>query len=123
MSSQRVPASILPADTELLDVPTYADRLGVPVTRVFDMIGDHKLIAVVGENNTRYIPANFLSAKQTTNKFVPGVIALLADGGYSDREILDFLFTTDDTLPGRPIDALHGHLAREVMRRAQAMAF
>ena len=26
-------------------------------------------------------------------------------------------------LPGRPVDALHGHGAREVIRRAQAMAF
>lgn len=54
---------------------------------------------------------------------MPGVIALLSDGGYNDREILEYLFTPDDSLPGRPIDALHGHLAREVMRRAQAMAF
>lgn len=123
MSSQRVPASILPTDTELLTVPEYAEKLGIPVTRVFDMLGDHKLIGVVGEDKIQRIPAAFLSKKQTTNKFVPGIIALLADGGFSDTEILTYLFNEDETLPGRPIDALHGHLAREVMRRAQAMAF
>lgn len=123
MSSQRVPASILPADTELLTVAEYAEILGVPVTRVFDMVGDHKLICVVDEDNIQKIPAAFLSKKQTTNKFVPGVIALLADGGFNDQEIISYLFSEDETLPGRPIDALHGHLAREVMRRAQAMAF
>ena len=48
---------------------------------------------------------------------------MLADGGYNDEEILAFLYTEDDTLPGRPIDALHGQKAREVIRRAQAMAF
>ena len=74
-------------------------------------------------NKIQRIPAAFLSKKQTTNKFVPGIIALLADGGFSDTEILTYLFNEDETLPGRPIDALHGHLAREVMRRAQAMAF
>ncbi|MDO5097897.1 MAG: Rv2175c family DNA-binding protein [Corynebacterium sp.] len=122
MSSQPVSASILPAGTKLLSVPDYAEQLGVPVTRVFDMIGEHKLICV-SDNGSKRIPADFLSHKNTTNKFVPGVIALLADGGYNDAEILTFLFTEDPSLPGRPIDALHGHLAREVMRRAQAMAF
>lgn len=112
----------MPADEPVLSVPEYAERLGVPVTRVFDALGDHKLIAVV-DNGVKKIPEAFLSAKNTTNKFVPGVIALLADGGYSDAEILHYLFTEDDSLPGRPIDALHGHLAREVMRRAQASAF
>lgn len=120
VSSQQVPVSILPADTELLSVPEYAERLGVPVTRVFDLLGEHKLICVYAEGKKR-IPANFLSVKGTTNKFVPGVIAVLTDGGYTDEEIFRFLFTEDDSLPGRPIDALHGHLAREVMRRAQAM--
>ena len=87
------------------------------------MVGDHKLICVVDEDNIQKNPAAFLSKRQTTNKFVPGVIALLADGGFSDQEIVTYLFSEDETLPGRPIDALHGHLAREVMRRAQAMAF
>ena len=68
------------------------------------------------------MPARFLDEDGQLNRFVPGAIALLSDGGYSDAEILDYLFTEDDSLPGRPVDALHGHLAREVMRRAQAMA-
>lgn len=123
VSNQPVPSHVLPPGTVLLTVPEYAERLGVAVTKVFDMLGEHKLIAVVGEDKIKQIPAAFLSDKGTTNKFVPGVIALLADGGYSDEEILTFLFNEDDTLPGRPIDALHGHLAREVMRRAQALGF
>ena len=48
---------------------------------------------------------------------------MLYDGGFTEEEILAYLFTPDDSLPGRPIDALHGHGAREVIRRAQAMAF
>ena len=73
----------------------------------------------------RRIPARFLGGDARhgeINRFVPGVIALLADGGWRDDEILDYLFTEDESLPGRPVDALHGHLAREVMRRAQALA-
>lgn len=115
-------AAVLPPDTQLLSVPEFADHLGIKVTRVYDMLRERKLICV-RKDGTRYLPADFLSEKSTMNKFVPGIIALLIDGGYSDTEIFRYLFTNDETLPGRPIDALHGHLAREVMRRAQAMAF
>ncbi|MGV0395216.1 Rv2175c family DNA-binding protein [Corynebacterium uberis] len=107
---------------KLLPLAEVAERLGVVVTRVMDLLNDHKLIAVRNAG-VRVVPEAFLGEKNTVNRFVPGVIALLSDGGYNDREILEYLFTPDDSLPGRPIDALHGHLAREVMRRAQAMAF
>lgn len=113
---------VLPAEEPCISIPEYAERIGVAVTRVFDKLGEHQLLAVM-EDGIKKIPEAFLTPKNTTNRFVPGVIALLADGGYSDEEIFRFLFTEDDTLPGRPIDALHGHLAREVMRRAQASAF
>ena len=55
-------------------------------------------------------------------KGVPGVLTVLHDGGYDDREMLAWLFTADDTLPGRPIDALRENRGSEVKRRAQAMA-
>ena len=56
-------------------------------------------------------------------KGVPGLLTLLHDGMYDDREILGWLFTPDDSLPGRPIDALRENRGAEVKRRAQAMAF
>jgi hypothetical protein len=114
----------LPAGEETLTVPDVAERLGVQVTRVFDDLNQHRLIAVE-QDGVRLIPARFLGGDARhgeINRFVPGVIALLADGGWRDDEILDYLFTEDESLPGRPVDALHGHLAREVMRRAQALA-
>ncbi|ALC06357.1 hypothetical protein CDES_09860 [Corynebacterium deserti GIMN1.010] len=123
MSSNNASYEALPVDEPLLTLPEVAERLDVVVTKVMDLVNEHRLIAV-RRDGVRYIPEAFLSTKkESTNRFIPGVIALLADGGFSDEEILKFLFTEDDTLPGRPIDALHGHLAREVMRRAQAMAF
>ncbi|ALF57813.1 Rv2175c family DNA-binding protein [Corynebacterium pseudotuberculosis] len=122
MSNNNVSRSALPENESLLTVPDYAERVGLPVTRVFDLLGEHKLICV-HDNGVRKIPEAFLSVKGTTNKFVPGVIALLSDGGFTDEEIFHYLFTEDESLPGRPVDALHGHLAREVMRRAQAAAF
>lgn len=111
----------LPAGERVLNVPETAELLGVLVTRVMDDLNSHRLVAVQVDG-VRQIPARFFTDGGEVNRFIPGLIALLADGGYSDEEILEFLFTGDDSLPGRPVDALHGHLAREVMRRAQAMA-
>ena len=70
----------------------------------------------------KFIPARLLG-EDGLSKFVSGAITVLSDGGFDDEEILSFLFTEDETLPGRPVDALHGQKAREVIRRAQAMAF
>ncbi|MFV8380807.1 Rv2175c family DNA-binding protein [Corynebacterium hindlerae] len=113
---------VLPADEPVLSVPDFAEKMGVVVTRVMHLLRDHQLIAVT-RDGVKYIPARFLSDDGQLVKFVPGVIALLSDGGFTDDEILRYLFTEDDSLPGRPVDALHGHLAREVMRRAQSMGF
>jgi len=68
-------------------------------------------------------------------KSLPGLLMVLRDGGYRDTEIVRWLFTPDPSLTvtrdgsrdaisnARPIDALHAHQAREVLRRAQAMAY
>jgi len=120
-NSDVTPLETLLADEPMLTLPETSERLGVVVTRVHDLLNDNKLIAHVRDGK-RYIPAALFGADGTSGKFVPGVITLLTDGGYSDEEILRFLFTEDDSLPGRPVDALQGQLAREVLRRAQAMA-
>ncbi|AKK11473.1 hypothetical protein CUTER_07420 [Corynebacterium uterequi] len=109
------------ADEELLTLGEVAERLSVPVTKVGDVLNAHKLAAVTIDGR-RYIPAALL-AEGRLSKFVAGAITVLIDGGYDDEEILAYLFTEDETLPGRPIDALHGHGAREVIRRAQAMGY
>lgn len=107
---------------ELLTFPEVAEKLGLAVTRVHDLVHARKIIAWRTADGVRVIPAAFFNAKNQINKYVSGVLTVLGDGGYSDEEILRHLFSSDDSLPGRPIDALHGHLAREVIRRAQAMA-
>lgn len=112
---------VLPADAEILALPDVAERLGIVVTRVHDLLRDGHLLAI-RRDGVVYVPALLLD-EDSVSRHVPGLISVLRDGGYGDAEILDYLYTEDDSLPGRPVDALHGHLAREVMRRAQAMAF
>ncbi len=111
----------VPAGESVIAIPDAAERMGVVVTKVMDLLNNGQLLAI-RLDNVRYIPEMFFTEDGDLNKFVPGVISLLSDGGYSSQEILEYLYEADDSLPGRPVDALHGHLAREVMRRAQAMA-
>lgn len=47
---------------------------------------------------------------------------MLRDDRFTDAEILEWLFTADDTLPGTPVQALSENRGTEVKRRAQALA-
>ncbi len=113
---------VLDAEVSLLDLPTVADKLGISVTRVHQLLREHQLLAIK-RNRVVGVPAAFFGADGNVLKQLPGLIAVLRDGGYTEGEIVRWMFTEDDSLPGMPIEALHGHLAREVLRRAQAMAF
>ncbi len=81
------------------------------------------------------IPQIFFTSDGEVVKSLPGLLMVLRDGGYQDTEIVRWLFTPDPSLTvtrdgsrdalnnARPVDALHAHQAREVLRRAQAMAY
>jgi Rv2175c C-terminal domain of unknown function len=111
-----------------IPVPDIADRLGVLVTRVHQMIRDRALLGVRSGGVLR-VPAEFIDARMVSGatagvvKGLPGTIRLLSDAGYTDQEIIDWLFAEDDSLPGRPIIALRENRGREVHRRAQAAGF
>lgn len=108
---------------EWLDWSQAADQLGVSVSKVRQLIREHQLAAVVPAPGAgQQVPAALLQDGLVV-KGVPGVLTLLHDGGYDDRQAIAWLFTHDDTVPGRPIDALRENRGAEVKRRAQAMAF
>jgi len=108
---------------EWLDWGQASDLLGVSVSKVRQLIREHQLAAVVPSPGAgQKVPAALIMDGQIV-KGVPGVLTVLHDGGYDDREALTWLFTADDTVPGRPIDALRENRGSEVKRRAQAMAF
>jgi Rv2175c C-terminal domain of unknown function len=95
-----------------------ARRLGVPTSKVRQLARDHQLVMAADGR----VPALLLDAEGLV-KGVPGTLTLLADAGYDEIEALRWLFTADDSLPGRPIDALRADRGREVRRRAQALGF
>jgi len=108
--------------TDWLDWKAAAAALGLSVTRVRTLIREHHLAAAVPSPGAgQQVPAALLMDGEIV-KGVPGLLTLFSDGGWDDREKLTWLFTPDDSLPGRPIDALRENRGSEVKRRAQALA-
>lgn len=112
---------VLDPEVEVLPLPDVAERLGLPVTKVRQALRDGQLVAI-RRAGILYVPAVFLTDDGVIVKGLPGTITVLADAGFSPDEMVRWLFTADDSLPGRPIDQLRATGAREVKRRAQALA-
>ncbi|MFF3766824.1 Rv2175c family DNA-binding protein [Streptomyces sp. NPDC001922] len=105
-----------------LTLPDIAERLGVEVTRVRQLVKEGQLIAVRrGENRVLQVPADFIGDGRVV-KGLAGTLTLLKDDGFTDEEMLEWLFTPDPTLPGTPAQALRENRGTEVKRRAQALA-
>ncbi len=125
---------VLDPDEPVFHVAEVAEMLGIAVTKVHQQLRDGHLVAV-RRGGVVVIPQAFFSGSGHVVKSLPGLLAVLRDGGYHDTEILRWLFTADESLRltydgskdvqanGRPVDALHAHQAREVIRRAQALAY
>lgn len=112
-------AALVPA---WLDWAGAAEELGVSVSRVRTMVREHQLAqAVPTPGEPPQVPAEFLQDGAVV-KGLPGLLTVLHDTGYDDRECIAWIFRDDD-LPGRPIDALRENRGSEVKRRAQALGF
>jgi hypothetical protein len=112
---------VLDPGVEVLALPEVAERLGQPVTKVRQALRDGQLVAV-RRDGVLCVPAEFIDSDGVIVKGLPGTINVLADAGFAPDEMVRWLFTPDETLPGRPIDALRATGGREVKRRAQALA-
>ena len=99
-----------------------AQILGVSPAKVRTMVKAHELAAAVpAPGSAPGVPAAFLDDGFVV-KGLQGLLTVLHDAGYDDRECIAWLFLDAD-LPGRPIDALRENRGSEVKRRAQAMGF
>jgi hypothetical protein len=114
---------MLDPQVPVLPLPDVAQRLGQPMTRVHRMLREGQLLAV-RRDGVPAVPADFLAdGEPAVVKHLQGTLTVLRDAGFSDEEMLRWLFTPDDTLPGTPIGALRSDRSREIRRRAQALAF
>ena len=125
---------VLDPDEPIYDLPRVAELLGVPVSKVQQQLREGHLVAVRRAEGV-VVPQVFFTNSGEVVKSLPGLLTILHDGGYQETEIVRWLFTPDPSLTitrdgtrdainnARPVDALHAHQAREVVRRAQAMAY
>jgi len=120
VSERPVAPAVAADELKALSIPEVAQRLGVAVSRVHQLVRDGHLLAI-RRNGALAIPEEFLG-DDTVIKGLAGTITVLWDGGYEDQEIVRWLFEDDPSLPGTPIEALRGNRGREIKRRAQAMA-
>jgi hypothetical protein len=132
----RIPSAddVLDPGEAVYDLPDVAALLGVPVTKVHQQLREGHLIAV-RRDGVVVVPKVLFDDTGHVVKPLAGLLVVLHDGGYRDTEIVRWLFTPDPSLTiskdgttqpqanARPVDALHSHQAREVVRRAQAMAY
>ena len=107
---------------ELLTFPAVAEALGLPVTRVHQLVRDGHLVAVSNEAGVRCVPATLVQDGSVV-KSLPAVITVLRDARFADTEIVDWLHRADDSLPGSPIEALRANRGSEVKRRAQVAGY
>jgi hypothetical protein len=105
---------------EWLSVDDVAERLGVVPSRVHVMARNSEL--VIAGRRRAWVPALFIDGPAVV-KGLPGTLTLLKDAGYDPVESVVWLYTADDSLPGRPVDALCENRGTEVRRRAQALGF
>ncbi|MDO5646086.1 MAG: Rv2175c family DNA-binding protein [Dermabacter sp.] len=106
-----------------LALPDIATILDIPVTRVHRLIEEGALVDVRrGTPVVRSVPADFLLEHEVV-PHLPGTLTLLRDQGLSDVELIEWLFTEDDSLPGTPISHLRRGQRGEVRRRAQSLGF
>ncbi|MDN5600229.1 MAG: Rv2175c family DNA-binding protein [Brachybacterium sp.] len=107
---------------EWLPLPDVAERLDVEVSRVRRLIEEGQLVSLRrGSPVVRKVPA-LMVGEDGLIPHLAGTITILRDGGFDDEELLAWLFTEDETLPGRPIDHLRRGQRGEVRRRALALA-
>lgn len=105
-----------------IDWAAAAQQLEVTVAKVRTMIRDHELAAAVPAPGAgQQVPADLIQDGLPV-KGLPGLLTVMHDNGYDDRECIAWLYLDQD-LPGRPIDALRENRGTEVKRRAQAMGF
>ena len=106
-----------------LTVPEVAERLGVEVTRIRQLLREGKLIGLRPDGGGPLrVPADFVAGGAVL-KGLAGTLTLLHDAGYSPEAAVRWLYQPDDSLPGTPVQALVENRGTEVKRRAQAVAF
>ncbi|MCD4549495.1 MULTISPECIES: Rv2175c family DNA-binding protein [unclassified Schaalia] len=110
---------------EFLSVDEAARRLGVEARKIKQFVRDHLVLCVKDTSGKQAIPADMLVLGEYGWELLynlPGTLTLLADGGFSPQESLEWLYRVDDELGQTPMSALREGRHHRVNAIASALA-
>ena len=109
--------------SDWLTLPDLAELIDLPLSKVRQLLREGRLVAVGrGDPPVKMVPVEFVADGKLV-KGLAGALTVLRDAGYDDAEALRWLFTEDEAIPGRPVDAMAAGRDTAVKRRAQVLAF
>ena len=114
------------ADMTLASMDEACRLLGIEERRLKQLIRDRVLIEGRGADGRRGIPRDVIVKGANGWEplaFLQGTLTLLADDGFTSDESLDWLYTLQEELGERPIDALVSGRHHRVNRIASTLAF
>jgi hypothetical protein len=109
-----------PDIADWLTIPDLADALDETPGRVRRLLDEHFLIGS-RRNGAFAVPAAFVVDGRPLPS-LRGTIIVLQDVAFSDDEVIDWLFTEEETLGRTPIAALRDGHKSEVRRIARTLA-
>lgn len=109
-----------PTAIEWLTMPDLVERLDEPLGRVRRMISEQYLVGST-RNGVFGVPSQFIVDGHPLSS-LRGTIIVLTDAGFSDDEVIDWLFSEDDELGRTPIAALLDGHKSAVRRVARTLA-
>lgn len=108
------------APTQWLTVAEAAEKLQLKPSAVVRETRGGWLVGV-RRNKELQIPAELVTTDERVAKHLGGILTVLRDHGFDDDELIEWLYSHDETLDAVPIELLYTDRAREVKRRAQAL--
>ena len=111
---------------EWLTLPDLAESLGIEVGKARGLVSDRHVVGIKrGERTTFQVPAVFVlpdvEGRPGVIPTLRGTIMVLSDAQFTEVEILEWLFTPNDELGERPVDALIDGKRAAVRRVAQTL--
>ena len=113
-------------DITVLSTEEVCRLLGMEERRLKQLIRDRVLIEARGDDGVRGVPQEVLVKGANGWEplpFLQGTLTLLADDGFTAEEAAAWLYTVQDELGERPIDALTSGRHHRVNRIASTLAF
>lgn len=109
-----------------LTINEAAEYLGVEPKRVRSWVKERSLITgkMAADQPQRIVKDFLVNAPSYRGPLdtLPGTLTLLADGGFTDDQALDWLLSEDESLGQSPLAALQAGKKHQVRRIAAALA-